>query len=175
MQRRKVRFLWLCFSEVYSLKEHEAVFLKRKKLIFSVVAGSIWSVFCSELHIFTSKILNLLLPLEAKMARGHESWCTYRSLRLYLTKKWCSQTFWKIHRKTPVSVFFNEVAGLNSAALLKKRLQHRCFPANFAKFLRAPFLQHISRQQLLIFLSKEFMAQQSDIPRLLLSILLFFL
>ena len=28
--------------------------------------------------------------------------------------------------------------------LLKKRLCHRCFPANFAKFLRTPFLQNTS-------------------------------
>ena len=35
------------------------------------------------------------------------------------------------------SLFFNEVA----ATLLKKRLWHRCFPVNFAKFLRAPFLK----------------------------------
>ena len=34
------------------------------------------------------------------------------------------------------SLFFNKVAGL----LLKKRLWHRCFPVNFPKFLRAPFL-----------------------------------
>ena len=29
------------FIEVYSLKEHKAVFLKRQNLIFSIVAGSI--------------------------------------------------------------------------------------------------------------------------------------
>ena len=34
----------------------------------------------------------------------------------------------------------NEVAGLRTATLLKKRLWHRCFPVNFAKFLRTPFL-----------------------------------
>ena len=28
------------------------------------------------------------------------------------------------------------------ATLLKKRLWHRCFPVNFAKFLRTPFLQN---------------------------------
>ena len=28
-----------------------------------------------------------------------------------------------------------------SATLLKKRLWHRCFPANFAKFLRTPFFK----------------------------------
>ena len=29
------------FNEVYSLKEHEAIFLKRKKLFFSKVAGNV--------------------------------------------------------------------------------------------------------------------------------------
>ena len=38
------------------------------------------------------------------------------------------------------SLFLNKVAGLMSATLLKKRLWHRCFPVNFAKFLRTAFL-----------------------------------
>ena len=37
------------------------------------------------------------------------------------------QKFLKIHRKTPVP-----------ATLLKRRPWHRCFPVNFAKFLRTP-------------------------------------
>ena len=38
------------------------------------------------------------------------------------------------------SLFFNKVD-----SLLKKRLWHRCFPVNFAKFLRTPFLkEHLS-------------------------------
>ena len=36
------------------------------------------------------------------------------------------------------SLFFNKVAGLKPPTLLKKRLWHRCFPVNFAKFLRTP-------------------------------------
>ena len=35
------------------------------------------------------------------------------------------------------SLFFNKVAGLRPAALLKKRFWHRCFPMNFVK--RTPF------------------------------------
>ena len=31
---------------------------------------------------------------------------------------------------------FNKVASLSPATLLKKRLWYRCFPVNFAKFLR---------------------------------------
>ena len=38
------------------------------------------------------------------------------------------------------SLFFNKVADLRPATVLKKRLWHRRFPVNFAKFLRAPFL-----------------------------------
>ena len=48
------------------------------------------------------------------------------------------------------SLFFNEVAGLRPATLLKKRLWHRCFPVNFAKFLRTPFLQNTSGRPLLM-------------------------
>ena len=35
-------------------------------------------------------------------------------------------------------VFFSNVAGLKACTFVKKRLQHRCFPVKFAKFLRTP-------------------------------------
>ena len=47
------------------------------------------------------------------------------------------------------SLFFNKVAGLRPATLLKNRLWHRCFPVNFAKFLRTTFLQNTSGRLLL--------------------------
>ena len=47
------------------------------------------------------------------------------------------------------SLFCNKVAGLRPATLLKKRLWHRCFPVNFAKFLRTPFLTEHLRWLLL--------------------------
>ena len=37
------------------------------------------------------------------------------------------------------SLFFNKVAGLRPATLLKRRFWHRCFSVNFVKFLRTPF------------------------------------
>ena len=37
------------------------------------------------------------------------------------------------------SFFFIKVTVLRPKTLLKKGLWHRCFPVNFAKFLRAPF------------------------------------
>ena len=36
-------------------------------------------------------------------------------------------------------LFYNKVACPERATLLKKRLWHKCFPMNFAKFLRTPF------------------------------------
>ena len=58
--------------------------------------------------------------------------------------------------KVPVNylchcLFFNKVAGLRSATLLKKRLWHRHFPVNFAKFSRTPFLQNTNGWLLLQF------------------------
>ena len=37
------------------------------------------------------------------------------------------------------SLYFNKVASLRPATLFKKRLWHRCFPVNFAKFLKTLF------------------------------------
>ena len=48
------------------------------------------------------------------------------------------------------SLFFNT---LPPAIILKKRLWHRCFPVNFAKFQRTPFLQNTS-ERLLLYVSK---------------------
>ena len=65
------------------------------------------------------------------------------------------------HRKDYLSwkklvLFYGVITLLQShlrlpATLLKKRLWHRCFSVNFAKFLRTPFLQNTSGR---LFLSK---------------------
>ena len=48
------------------------------------------------------------------------------------------------------SLFFDKVAGLRLATLLKKRLWHRCFSVNNAKFRRTPFQQNTSGRLLLV-------------------------
>ena len=50
------------------------------------------------------------------------------------------------------SLYFNKVPGLRPATSLKKRVWHRCFPVNFAKFLRTPFLQNTSGRLILVFI-----------------------
>ena len=44
---------------------------------------------------------------------------------------------------------FNKVVVLQSATLLKVRLRHKCFPLNFERSLRTPFLQNTSKRLLL--------------------------
>ena len=58
----------------------------------------------------------------------------------------------QMSRRTPMSkANFNKVTLPRPAFLSKKRLLQRCFPVNFAKFLRIPFLQNTSGWLLLHF------------------------
>ena len=50
-------------------------------------------------------------------------------------------------------LFFNKAAGMRPATLIKKRPWQRCFPVNFAKFLRTPFSQNSPWKLLLRLLS----------------------
>ena len=60
------------------------------------------------------------------------------SHRRYSVKK----VFLKISQisqeNTCAGLFLNKAAALQACNLIKKRLQHRCFPVKFAKFLRRP-------------------------------------
>ena len=47
---------------------------------------------------------------------------------------------WLDQKQAPELFFFNKNADLRPTTLLKKRLWHRCFPVNFEKLLRTPFL-----------------------------------
>ena len=67
--------------------------------------------------------------------RSNHQRCSVRKAVLRNFTKFTGRHLWQ-------SLFFNEVAGLRSATLLKKRLWHGCFLVNFMKFLRAPFLQN---------------------------------
>ena len=52
------------------------------------------------------------------------------------------------------SLFFNKVADLRPATLVKKRLWHRCFPVNFVEFLRTPFCTDYLWWLLLVILTR---------------------
>ena len=64
-------------------------------------------------------------------------------------KKGVPRNFTEFTGKHPCQIYlFNKVAGLRPATLLK-RLGHKCFPTNFAKFLKTAFLQDTSGRLLL--------------------------
>ena len=95
---------------------------------------------------------------------------------MVLNKRLNSAVFWTFVQKQPPELFnkkgvlrkstkftgkrlyqrlvFNKVASLRPATLLIKRIWHRCFPVNFVKFLRTPFLQNTSGW-LLFFVDRE--------------------
>ena len=45
-----------------------------------------------------------------------------------------------VKRDTLAQVFFSEFCKISACNFIKKRPWHRCFPVNFAIFLRTPFL-----------------------------------
>ena len=61
-----------------------------------------------------------------------EVFCKKGGLRNF--EKFTEKHLWK-------SFFFNKVAGLRPATLLKRRPWRRCFPVKFVKFLRPPYLR----------------------------------
>ena len=69
---------------------------------------------------------------------------------VYLVNLRCSinKVFLKILQNSLKNTFlkslFNKVAGWKPVTLLKKRLQHRCFPVNLVKYLSARFSQNAS-------------------------------
>ena len=79
-----------------------------------------------------------------------------RSHRACSIKKSVFRNFAKLTGKHLCqSFFFNKVAGLMAATLFKTNLWHSCFPVNFLKFIRTPFLQNTSGRLLLhIFFGK---------------------
>ena len=73
------------------------------------------------------------------------------SHRRYSKKKGLLKNFAEFTGKyLSQSLFFNKVAGLRPATLLKKRLWHKCFPMNIAKILRTPILKNICERLLLV-------------------------
>ena len=128
-------------KEFMILKKHLQVKAERHPQILSKTWIE-WSLlldrinvgYCNTVSVCSRRFLSLFLCLKIRSP-------FQKQLTELFCKKSCSQKFCKIHRKTPVhqSLFLSKVTGKLPAALLKNRLRHRCFPVNFAKFLRTLF------------------------------------
>ena len=49
------------------------------------------------------------------------------------------------------SLFLSKSPGLEAFNFIKKRLQHRCFPVNFVKFIKTPILKNIYKRSVNLF------------------------
>ena len=85
----------------------------------------------------------LILQIKPYLVNSFEYVISYENLHLnfyfFIAKLWDHSNFiWSEYTVT------HAISQRWPATLLKKRLWHRCFPVNFPKFLRAPFLiQHL--------------------------------
>ena len=105
---------------------------------------------CVGLSRFAGKELCVLLEQLISLALL----LLYQTIRLSRSKVFCQKRVLRnfvkfIGKRLCQSLIFNKVAGLGPGTLSKKRLWHWCFPVNFAKFLRAPFLTEHLRWLLL--------------------------
>ena len=91
--------------------------------------------YCIRIEFFTQIIAwnhgQVLFLFSLKKRSSHRS-CFIKNGVLQIFAKFTGkQLCWNL--------FFNQVVDLRPAVLLKKRLQHRCFPVNLAKSLRTLF------------------------------------
>ena len=117
---------------------------KRIRLRFFVRQMGQFEEYSPKLALKVKRFTYLCFLASAKVTLGadYRSGCTE-----VFCKKAILRNFAKFTGKHMCQIiFFNKVAGLS---FLKKRLWHRCFSVNFAKFLRAAFLQNTSGRLLL--------------------------
>ena len=117
----------------------DRAFIKNFQNIFSASLNCLYNliyvissqpqIYCTPSHTFFSQFFFFVAPLP--LSYRHGKFCTSSSVRSSETASRCSVKF----RKFQLESLFNKVAGLKVCGFIKKRLQHRCFPMKFAKFL----------------------------------------
>ena len=124
-------------SEVQATNEQLFGAIKPEKFVdcFKLCRKDLFSMWdfrkCQDLPIYRSSLLEVFCE------RG-----VLRNFAKFTGKHLCQR------------LSFNKVAGLKPATLLKKRLWHRCFPVNIAKFLRTHFFTEHLRWLLLYMVTK---------------------
>ena len=127
-----------------------------RNLLRNIIQKFIFTVYVTETSYFNSRnqLLKWLfwlwscmlidnMSFKLRLNKGNLRVRNYRTSRLEVfCKKSVPRNFVKFPGKHLCqNPFFNKVADLRPATLLKKKLCHRCFPVNFAKFLRKPFFK----------------------------------
>ena len=102
--------------------------------------------FYGSRHLLVFYRVVFFLKKSAKFTRKKSRWSPFRGSRPKMSCKIdVHRNFAKFTRNHLCQRrFFNKVAGMRPAILLKKSLWHRFFPVNFVKFLRTPFFTDTS-------------------------------
>ena len=116
-------------SDIINIKQWQEMILK------------ISARFRGKVEISSKKLFKLWLKL------GFHRRFRCKDILIYVRSSqpevFCEKGFlWSFTKRLCQSLFFNKVAGLRIATLLKKRLWQRCFPVNFVKehlFLQSTF------------------------------------
>ena len=139
---------------IISIKKTLPYFEKKKHSFFSFLFFMQSFNFCQLLvqifYLFQYIIQKKAFLKEATIISSWTALVTGSSHRRCSLWKGVLRNFAKLTEKhLRQSLFLNKVANLSLQLYLKKRLCHRCFPADFAKFLRTTFLQNTTAPQLL--------------------------
>ena len=103
-------------------------------------------------YIYIYKLQEKQKSFHNVVKKHHQKFLTKSNRPEVFCKKGALKNFAKFTGKHLCqSPFFSEVTGLRSATLLKNSLCHGCFPVNFEKFLRAPFLEEHLRWLLMVY------------------------
>ena len=93
-----------------------------------------------------------------KVPKPSHTFIKMKRITFFLTKK--GSLLRSSHRKSSIKKLFFPIKvfkSLHDCNIIKNRLQHRCFPVNIAKFLRAPILTDIYKQLLLFFKKQNYL------------------
>ena len=109
-----------------------------------IAENKFWSIFCEVLSItakfFLLRGLISIIYHQIKNSKRHNEQvfnktAVLKNFAIFTEKQLC----WNL--------FLNKNAGLQSWNFIKRRLQHRFFPVNIAKFLRTPVLENICERR----------------------------
>ena len=139
----KIDILWGFFYELLKLNKQSLQFQCIFKLGLTILEAAVkftgkhqrWNAF---LVAVSCRCFSVNVNAE-----DFSEYSFYRKKVLHYSfcKKGVVRNFANLTRKTLCkSLFSNKVSSLRPATLLKRRLWHRCFPVNFAKFVRTYFL-----------------------------------
>ena len=128
-----------------------ACFSKPKKTskikLFGKIVSSLITFFCGMFHLgclvgfwlHPWSLLHSFIQQSQNIKQSQNNFCACANLANKVFEVCNAENLFHGPKHLCQSLFSNKVTGLRPAKLLKKRLWHKCFPVNFAKFLRTFF------------------------------------